>query len=272
MTRRCLAAFGIALAIWPSGLLAQNGSTGAVSSGFAEPWPFTVGEAATYDVTFGPVRVGRAHLVIEALDAFDTAEAYRLSFELEGGPFFYKIDDRTVSWLATDPYRSLRFEQILHQGGYERHRRYELDHESSTFVREDWDEGTGAYVAHDAERDVEMPHMALDEISLLYLVRTLPLEVGRTYTFENYFKDSGNPVVVEVLRREKIRVRAGTFETIVIRPVIRTDGIFGEGGQAEVYISDDEVRRIVQLKSRMKVGEMNMYLREYDGGGSQPDR
>jgi hypothetical protein len=44
--------------------------------------------------------------------------------------------------------------------------------------------------------------------------------------------------------------------------------MFGEGGQAELYISDDERRVIVQIKTRMRVGELNMYLREYEAGGS----
>jgi hypothetical protein len=233
---------------------------------FDAGWPFRVGESATYDVTFGPIRVGRASLAIEARERVRQTEAFRLAFELEGGPFFYKVDDRQVGWLATAPYRSLRFEQILDQGGYERHRRWELDHGSSTYVREDWDERAGGYRADREDRDVPIPPNALDEISFLYLVRTLPLEVGDVYRFDNYFLEGGNPVVVEVLRRESVRVRAGRFETIVIRPVIQTDGIFSEEGEAEVYISDDDRRVIVQLKSKMKVGEMNMYLRELERG------
>ena len=109
-----------------------------------------------------------------------------------------------------------------------------------------------------------MPPGALDEISYLYLIRTLPLELGRTYEFDRYFEEDGNPVVVEVLRRERVRVPAGTFDTIVLRPIIQTDGLFGEDGQAEVFISDDDRRLVVQIKSRMKRGRVNMYLREFE--------
>jgi len=241
-------------------------TAGGFSAGFAEPWPFEVGERAEYDVTFGPVRVGRGLLAVEAVDTVRGTPAYRLAFEIEGGPFFYKIDDRTVSWLATDPYRSLRFEQILKEGGYERHRRYELDHEAATSTREDWDEELGEYRPHATERDVPIPAGALDEISYLYLIRTLPLEVGRTYSFDDYFEDDGNPVVIRVLRRERVRLRAGTFETIVVQPVIQTEGIFGEGGEGEVYISDDERRLVVMIKSRKWAGELTMYLRDFDSG------
>lgn len=252
--------------------LAAAGTASAQTSGespsaFAERWPFAVGERAEYDVTFGPVRVGRGLLEVEAVDTVRRTPSYRLAFEIEGGPFFYKIDDRTVSWLATEPYRSLRFEQILHEGGYERHRRYELDHEAGTATREDWDDELDAYRAHATERDVPIPAGALDEIAYLFLIRTLPLEVGRTYSFEDYFEEDGNPVVIRVLRRERVRVRAGTFETVVVRPIIQTDGLFGEGGEGELYISDDDRRVIVMLKTRMGMGQFTMYLRDFDPGG-----
>jgi len=229
-------------------------------------WLFPVGERFVYDVMFGPVRVGVARLQVEAVDTLAGAPSYRVAFEIEGGPFFYKIDDRTVSWIATDPFRSMQFEQILSEGSYRRHRRYAFDHGALTYTREDWDEDAEAYRTHAEEQDVPIPPAALDEIAYLYLARLLPLTLGRTYRFERYFEDDGNPVILEVLRRQRVRVAAGRFDTIVVRPIIQTDGMFGEGGQAEVYLTGDERRIIVQIKTRMKVGELNMYLREYETG------
>lgn len=231
-----------------------------------EAWRFPVGERAVYDVTFGPARIGQGELKVEAIDTLASEPAYRVAFEISGGPFFYKVDDRTVSWIAPRPFRSLRFEQRLQEGDFRRHRRYTFDHRALTYDQEDWDREAGGYRAVPQRQGVPIPEQALDEIAYLYLVRSLPLEVGRTYTFERYFKEDGNPVVLQVLRRETVRVPAGRFETVVVRPIIQTDGIFSEGGRAEVYLTDDERRLIVQLRTRMKVGEMNMYLSEYDPG------
>ena len=41
---------------------------------------------------------------------------------------------------------------------------------------------------------------------------SIPLEIGRTYTFNRYWKNDGNPVTIKVLRREKVKVPAGEFE------------------------------------------------------------
>lgn len=256
----------------PSSVSGQTDERGAAEDPFSESWPFEVGETSEYAVLFGPVNFGRMHLQVEAQDTIRGTHAYRLSMRMEGSIPFYKVDDRTVSWLAPDPYRSLRFEENLRQGGYRRQRRWELDHEALTATRHDWNEEAEAYLPHRRQRDLPMPEGALDEISYLYLIRTLPLEVGRTYEFERYFEEDGNPVVVEVLRRERVRVPAGTFNTIVLRPIIQTDGLFGEDGQAEVFISDDDRRVIVQIKSRMKRGRVNMYLRDFERNEAEADR
>lgn len=248
-------------------LRAQAPSFPSADPTFTAQWPFHVGEEAEYDVTWGPLHVGRAYLRIEAIDSIRGTPAHRLSMEIKGGVPLYRIEDRTVSWLAAEPYRSLRFEQILREGGYRRHRRWELDHETLTTTREDWDEEAGVYRPHRKHHDLPIPVGALDEISYLYLIRTLPLEVGQIYRFDQYYEEEGNPVTVEVLRRETVRVQAGTFETLVVRPIIQTDGMFGEEGEAEVYITDDERRLIVQLKTKMRLGRLNMFLRNFKLGG-----
>jgi hypothetical protein len=85
--------------------------------------------------------------------------------------------------------------------------------------------------------------------------------VGQTYEFTRYFRPDKNPVRVIVDRKEHIKVPAGEFNTIVVRPVIKTTGIFGEGGRAEMWLTDDSTRTLVQLKSSLKFGSLNLYLR-----------
>ena len=48
---------------------------------------------------------------------------------------------------------------------------------------------------------------------------------------------------------------------VVVRPVIKTKGIFSEGGRAEIWFADDSTRRIIQMKSRLSFGSLNLYLK-----------
>jgi hypothetical protein len=52
----------------------------------------------------------------------------------------------------------------------------------------------------------------------------------------------------------------------VIQPIIKSRGIFSEGGEAELWITDDDKRIMVQMKSKLKIGSLNLYLRSYTPG------
>lgn len=229
-----------------------------------EAWHFPVGERIEYSVTWGGARIGKSVMRIEAIDTIAGVPAYRASLETEGGPPFYRLHDKLTSWIQPEPFASLRFDQRLRQGGYHRDRRHIMDLEALTYTR--YDLRDDRFVASDDERDVPIPAGALDDVSYFYFARLSKLEVGARYEYERYFKEDGNPVVLEVLRRERIRVPAGTFNTIVVRPIIKTGGIFAEGGEAELYLSDDERRIPVRVKTRMSIGAANFYLTDYDPG------
>ena len=48
-----------------------------------------------------------------------------------------------------------------------------------------------------------------------------------------------------------------------VQPVIKTRGIFSENGHAEVWLSDDENRIMLQMKSGLSFGSLNLYLKSY---------
>jgi hypothetical protein len=104
----------------------------------------------------------------------------------------------------------------------------------------------------------------MDEVSFVYFARTLPLEPGQCYELPRYFRPDGNPVVLRVVRRDTITVPAGRFPAIVIQPEITTSAIFSKNGRAEVWLSDDSARTVLQLKSQLSFGSINLYLTRVD--------
>ena len=244
-----------------AGLLAWSAPAQAAAQTSAAPaaLPFGAGEQALFQVRLGGVSVGRGSmrvLGVEKVGGFDT---FHTRMEISGGIPLARVEDRFDSWIDVAGLFSRRFHQDQKEVRFERKRRYEFFPERRTFVRENGETGT---------LPTDQP---LDDISFLYYARTLPLRVGETYTLNRYFKEDGNPVVLQVLRRERITVPAGTFNTVVVRPIIQTRGLFGEGGRAEVYFSDDERRIPVQVRSRVPVvGSLSLHLVEYRPGTAVP--
>lgn len=214
------------------------------------PVPFGHGERADYGVKYGPFSVGRASTEVFRLDTIRGRESWHILFHVRGGIPGFRVDDRMESWMDTGTLASLRFRQDMNEGSHERERVFEIFPDQGMF-RED-----------DKEPQPSVP-LPLDDGSFLFFVRTIPLEVGREYSFDRYFRPDRNPVRIQVLRREQIRVPAGTFETIVIRPIIKARGVFSEGGRAEVWLTDDSLRIMVQMKTHMKLGSLSLFLRSY---------
>jgi hypothetical protein len=73
-------------------------------------------------------------------------------------------------------------------------------------------------------------------------------------------------VVLTGLRTETITVGAGTFTATVVRPAIRANGIFSEGGEAQVWFSDDARRYPLQVKTRFAKFALSLTLQSVTPG------
>lgn len=233
----------------PAALLAVPAALVPAAAQAQGEHPFAPGERLTYDVKFGSIKVGTGSLELRGIDQVRGEPAYHSLFRVKGSVPFYKVDDTFESWFATDDLSSLRFVQDQNEGRKERERRYEIYPE-----RRAYDALT------DAAPEQASSANPLDDASFLYFLRTVPLEVGQTYHFNRYFKPDRNPITIRVLRKERVTVPAGTFDAVVVQPVIQTKGIFSEGGKAEVWLSDDDRRLMLQLKSKLSFGSLNLYL------------
>jgi Protein of unknown function (DUF3108) len=258
INRPVLGAAGLAVAILGLGVGASaTQSTGSDPGPSIDPVPFAAGEKAEYRVKLGALSVGSGTMEILGIEDVDGEATFHTRLHVKGGIPLARVDTRMDSWVDVDGLFSRRFEQDQKELRFERHRIFDFYPESRSF-RQRMSGEVG-------NLPTDRP---LDDVSFLYYARTLPLEPGDSYTINRYFKEDGNPVVLNVLRRETITVPAGTFNTVVVQPIIKTDGLFGEGGEAEVYFTDDELRILVYLRSNVPiVGSLSLSLREYQAGG-----
>jgi hypothetical protein len=215
--------------------------------------PFGVGERMEYEVRFGPLKVGNGHMEVVAIENLRGRDAWHTAFWVQGGTFFYKVNDVYESWIDTASFSSLRFIQNLEEGTSDKERRYDIYPDRDVYFE----------MHKNPPREHPSAKEPLDDGSFLYFIRTIPLVVGQTYDFDRYFRPDRNPVRIRVLRKEKVTVPAGTFNAIVIQPVIKTTGIFSENGQALIWLSDDDRKIMLQLKSKLSFGSLNLYLKSY---------
>jgi len=215
-----------------------------------------VEERAEYKVTLGSMDAGTGVMEVVGREAVDGHDTHHAVLRIEGGIGPLRIDDRFESWIDAASWNdrpnlfTRRFVQDQRELGNRRQRTYEMSPERKQYRRVDTDE------------TLNLPtDRPLDDVSVVYLARGMPLKVGDTYTIDRYFKADANPIVLRVVRRETVTVPAGTFQTIVVRPTIKTSGLFGEGGEAELFFTDDAQHVLVQMRSKVPLlGSLALHL------------
>jgi hypothetical protein len=275
MSARVLGGFALAALLFPVSVQAQENedtrdaatildslAAEYPTNDLAAAVPFGPGEQMHYRVEVGWFDVGEGHLNVEALDTVRGNQTYRAVMEIDAGFLGLGVHDIYTSFFDVSTLQSWRVLKEYNQVGYHATRHYELYPEKGIWDNENKEEG---------EKDKSGPlgsSLPLDEIAFIYFLRQMDLEVGKSYSMSRYFKQDGNPVVVEVLRRERKKVDAGEFDCIVVRPLINTSKLFSDGGEAEIYLSDDNRRLMVYMKSNIQgfPGALELYLKAYQPG------
>ena len=231
----------------PAATAQTDATTSATVTPVLKPVPFGVGEKMEYVAKLGFQHVGRGSMEIVGIEDIRGRPAVHTNFQLKGRALFFSAHYVLESWVDQATFTSLRFTQDNDDDPTEKNRVYEIFPDRQTY----------SVNAGDEQPSVPDP---LDEGALLYYVRTMDLEVGKTYELNRYFRPDRNPVIVKVLRKETVKLPAGKFNTIVIQPIIKSRGIFSEGGKAEIWLSDDKDRIMVQMRVRLKVATISLQL------------
>ncbi|HEY9505565.1 MAG TPA: DUF3108 domain-containing protein [Gemmatimonadales bacterium] len=226
-----------------------------------DEYPFEVGETLTYSAKLGMLTLGSGTLQVAGIDSVRGVETFRLRFRLQGKTVFYSLDDVLESYVATDGFESHRFVQDFVENDKPRHRTFEIFPDSG-FFRETGRDTTFA-----------SPEDPLDDAAFFYFIRLTPLEVGKKYVFDRYFRKEKNPVTIEVVKREKMELPDGSkVQCLVLHPVIDTKGMFSKRSDTRVWLTDDERRLPVQIRSKFPFGTITLRLKDMvvPGGAQAP--
>jgi hypothetical protein len=228
---------------------------------------FRDGERLVFDVTWMGIKAGQATLEARGVVQVNGGKAYHLVTTAQSAPFiskFYRVDDRSDSYLAVSPLRSLQFDKQLREGNYRHNSQTAFDHDAKVATFRYLDFGPvpkGVTTLEEAEKYTKYVHQefplnpgALDELSVLYFVRTLPLAEGRTVMAKVFASKKNWDLEVKVLRRETLDTVLGSRETFLVEPLLKFEGVFQQKGRVLVWLTQDAERIPVLMKSEIKIG------------------
>jgi uncharacterized protein DUF3108 len=215
--------------------------------------PIRAGEYLKFSVRYGFISAGDAYLEIPEVRMWKGRPVYHLVARAESNKFFstfYKVRNRIESLWDTTGFYSRRFYENRREGGY--HEENEI-----TF---DYKRGEAVY-ANDGQT-IAIPQNCQDALSSFYFTRTQDLPLGGSVIFDYHASHRSQPIEVKVLGRQRIETPAGTFNCIVIEPILRAAGIFKNQGRLVIWLTDDDRRMPVMMKSKVTIGSISVVLTE----------
>ncbi len=114
--------------------------------------------------------------------------------------------------------------------------------------------------------EIDVPPEATDFVALVFRLRTLVLEPGRTYAFDVLSARDVQRVETRVEARESVSTRAGKFETLKVRVPTKFSGKFSEKSPTYVWFSDDARRIVVRISTDFSIGRVIADLTSYKPG------
>jgi hypothetical protein len=214
--------------------------------------PFGEGEKLVYDVQYGIINAGEASLEIRNISIYEGIPCYNIVSNARTNDVFsvfFKVRDRFVSLMDTTDLVSIRYETNIREGGFRRQ-------ESVVFDQK-------AHRAYYDDKDVPIAPRTQDVLSSMYYVRTLPLEPGQNIALANHTGGKNYPLLIKVLGKERVTVEAGTFDCLIVEPFLRGPAIFQQKGRVTVWVTDDEYKIPVLVKSKVVIGAVSAVLKSY---------
>ena len=216
---------------------------------------FTIPEKLIFDLTWTGVKAGTA--TVEIVNDKGRTRIISTAHSADWVSVFYTVDDRIESLLRNEHAVSLiglpeNYRITLREGRHRRDKELFFDHANRQVT----------YIDHlGAEKKTfKINGKTLDPLASFYYIRTLKLDVGKSVYVDIFDSKKLWNVEVQVLRREKVKTKLGQFDTLVIKPLMKSEGIFNRKGDMYIWLTDDLKRIPVKMETKVAIGSVTATL------------
>jgi len=215
---------------------------------------FKTGEKLTFSLSWNDiVQAGTATMSVKGVKMFNDHKVYHIVTTAQSGSYldsFFYVRDRVETYIDVKTFATWKFEKHLVEGEYRSDAVIYYNPEERTCTRE--------------TSTIRAKENAVDVLAAFYMLRNMDLAVGETTHFNYCDGKINKEIPVKVIKKEKITVPAGTFNTLKVAPELdETEGIFKQEGEIIIWLTDDEKKMPVKMASKVTIGEVVAQLESY---------
>jgi hypothetical protein len=225
---------------------------------------FAIPERLEFALAYSGITAG--HAVQEVKQVNNELQIVSTAKSADWLRFFFPVDDRIESYLISGtPPLNIGSPRLYHE---QKHEGKTITNREARFDRQKMEVTTIDH-RNKEEKKQAITKRTYDTLSSFYYFRTIPLQVGTSYFIDIFDCTRIWNTEVKVLRKEEIVTPLGKFNTIVIHPLLKSEGIFARTADMFIWLTDDDRRIPVLMKSKVVVGSITATL---TGGSYWPGR
>lgn len=225
---------------------------------------FPIPERLEFEISYSGITAGRA--IQEVTQVGNEIHIVSTAKSADWLKLFFPVNDRIESILIKGaPPLYIGVPRLYRENIHEGWTRFEKD---AVFDCDLLQVNTKDFLKK-SESTHKITKRTYDTLSSFFYFRTVALQVGTSSFIDIYDCKTLWSTEIQVLRRERIKTQLGTFNTIVIKPLLKSEGIFARTGDMHIWLTDDDRRIPVQMKSKVKIGSITVTL---VGGSYWPEK
>ena len=217
---------------------------------------FEPGEKLVYRVHYGWLNAGEAVFEVHKKDiTYSGRECYQLIGSGRSASSFdwlFKVRDYYMTYMDKQTLLPLYYIRKVEEGGYKFNDTVSFSYDTK--------------VAKSTRKTSAVPMNIQDVLSALYYARCLDFGSalqGDIFKVPVFLDDEIYDLGVKVLGKEKLKMGSATFNTIKLQPLLVEGRVFKETNAMEIWISDDENKIPLKIKSPVIVGSIEADLKTY---------
>lgn len=220
---------------------------------------FKKGEFLRFDVSYGYFAAARATLEIsessQQINGHNTMHIVGKGASSGALSWFFKVEDRYETFIDEESILPWKFIRHVREGDYA------LDREIS--FHQNINKAT---VIENGNKQYKVEPNTQDLLSAFYYARTLDMvniRVGQEFEIQTFFDREMYPLKFKYLGKEVVKTKLGSFNCLKFRPMVEKGRVFKEEEDMTLWVSDDQNKVPIRLKTDLLVGSIEMDLVEY---------
>jgi hypothetical protein len=224
---------------------------------------FDTDEKMMLDVDYLGMTVGKVVLRYRGLKSINAKSVHHFQAFFKSAPFYsaiYELDDQLDTFVEKENFVGVRSNLV------QRESKQDVD-EVQLYDRETL--RTTAYQKRVKDGKTKksnwsgfIPKWSIDPLSVLWLIRGLPLKTGDKYYLP--IVNKGKTLVLEatVAAREVIKTKVGEKASIRVHAFTQYTGKTLKSGDMTFWLTDDKVHTLIRAKAKIKIGSVFAELAE----------